>query len=150
MRSLPLFREMRNTHFGALMKAAFLHSFPPGVVLITEGAEPDFLHVVVGELATRYRVLVRELKNHKLRTGVERLANWILRLDREQGEPASFLIGYDKQTLASLLGMTPENLSRNLAALASRGVIIRQREIRVHNREALREFAKPDPLIDDR
>jgi CRP/FNR family transcriptional activator FtrB len=221
MRGLPLFREMRDANFTALMKAAFLHGFPPGVVVITEGAQPDFLHVVVGgavemfashdgrdttldimrpvstfilaavvrdevylksartllpsrvlmlpaervreifgrdaafaravvgELATRYRVLVRELKNHKLRTSVERLANWILRRDREQGEPASFLIGYDKRTLAKYLGMTPENLSRNLATLARHGVMTRGREVRIHDREALRRLAKPDVLIDE-
>jgi CRP/FNR family transcriptional activator FtrB len=114
------------------------------------GRDAAFARAVVGELATRYRGLVRELKDHKLRDSRERLANWILRQDREQGEPASFLIGYDKRTLASLLGMTPENLSRGLSALAEHCVAIRGREIRVADREALRRFAKPDALIDDR
>ena len=38
-----------------------------------------FARAIVNELAERYRSIVRALKNEKLRTSAERLANWILR-----------------------------------------------------------------------
>ena len=44
-----------------------------------------FARAIVNELAERYRAVVRSLKNEKLRTSAERLANWILKADRQQG-----------------------------------------------------------------
>jgi CRP/FNR family transcriptional activator FtrB len=102
----------------------------------------------VTELALRYRDVVRALKDHKLRTGAERLANWILETDRMQGGSGRVVLPHDKRTLASRLGMTPENLSRSLANLAAHGVAGSGREIVITDRAALHEWAKPDPLID--
>jgi len=107
-----------------------------------------FARAIVNELAVRYRSVVRSLKDHKLRTSAERLANWILEIDRQQGGSGRVVLPHDKRTLASRLGMTPENLSRNLATLSEHGVIGGGKEIVVTDREALRRWAKPDPLID--
>lgn len=220
VRALPLFQGMADEQFGELVKAAFLQRFPAHVVLIREGEQADFLHVVVdgavelyaahgdretsidvlhpvttfilaaviqdevylksartllpaqvlmipaeavrtvfgqdavfaravvGELAERYRDVVRELKNHKLRTGVERLANWILLSDASAGSKGVFSLTYDKRTIASLLGMTPENLSRNLATLSATCIASEGREIRITDRDRLVELASPNPLID--
>ena len=161
IRALPLFTEMSEENFGALMNAAFLQKFPARVNLIAEGDLPDFLHIVVegpvelfashdghettldiigpvttfilaavirdapylksartlspaqilmvpaptvrdvfdrdaafaraivNELAQRYRGIVKALKNEKLRTSAQRLANWILSADAQQGQPAA-------------------------------------------------------------
>lgn len=220
VRALPLFRNVKATHFKKLMSAAFLQRFPPGMTLIKEGELPDFLHIVVegsvemlgtddgrettidilqpvstfilaavirdevylktartltaaqilmipaitvrdifgrdaafaraivAELAQRYRDLVRALKDEKLRTGAQRLANWILRAEAAQGHHRSVELEFDKRILASRLGMTPENLSRNLALLASHGVKTSGRDIIVEDASALKQFAKPNELID--
>jgi CRP/FNR family transcriptional activator FtrB len=47
--------------------------------------DAGFARAIVRELAIRYRGIVRTLKNQKLRTGVERLANWILQADHGSG-----------------------------------------------------------------
>lgn len=107
-----------------------------------------FARAIVSELATRYRDVVRELKNQKLRNGVERLASWILAGDRAVGETGIVPIVHDKRTIAALLGMTPENLSRNLAILSADCISSEGREIRITDREKLRRIAMPDPLID--
>ena len=220
VRALPLFRNVKSTHFKKLMSAAFLQRFPPGMTLIREGELPDFLHIVVdgsvellgtdderettidilqpvttfilaavirdevylksartltpaqilmipavavrdvfgrdaafaraivNELAERYRDLVRTLKDEKLRTGVQRLANWILRADALQGHRHNVELEFDKRILASRLGMTPENLSRNLALLAGHGVKSAGRDIIIEDASALQQFAKPNSLID--
>lgn len=221
IRALPLFHDMSEDNFAALMNAAFLQRFPAHVGLIAEGDLPDFLHIVVegtvelfarhdgqettldiihpvttfilaavirddvylksartlspaqvlmvpaqtvrdvfgrdaafaraivNELAERYRDFVRALKNQKLRTSTERLANWILEADAEQqAHDHTIELAFDKRVLASHLGMTPENLSRNLAALEQHGVRRNGKFIAVDNPEALRRFAKPDELID--
>ncbi len=110
--------------------------------------DAHFARAIVTELAARYRSLVRALKDQKLRTGTERLANWILEEDHRQGGHGRVVLAHEKRTLSSRLGMTPENLSRNLADLAVHGVAGSGREIIISDREALQRRAKPDPLID--
>lgn len=113
------------------------------------GADAAFARAIVAELAGRYRSIVRALKNERLRTSAERVANFALLADRLQGGTGRVALAYDKRTLASQLGMTPENLSRSLALLAAHGVATRGREIVIEDREALVTFAQPNPLIDD-
>ncbi|HSK31801.1 MAG TPA: helix-turn-helix domain-containing protein [Candidatus Limnocylindria bacterium] len=220
IRALPLFMEMSEPHFASLMKAALFQRFPERVVLIEEGDNPDFLHVVVegsvelfarhrgrettieiispvttfilaavaqddvylksartlstarillipaqsvrdmigrdaafaramiNELALRYRDIVRALKNEKLRSGSERLANWILRASDEQEHDHTIELKFEKRTLAARLGMTPENLSRALSHLSEHGVCTRGAKIEITDRPALVLFAAPSHLLD--
>ena len=220
IRDLPLFRDVSEENFAALMNAAFLQRFPPHVSLLTEGDMPDFLHVVVEgsvelftrhnehettldiihpvttfilaavirdevylksartlssaqilmisaqavrhifdrdaafaraivtELADRYRSIVRALKNEKLRTSTERLANWILKAYAQEGESQNITLNLEKRTLASQLGMTPENLSRSFLQLEKYGIRTLGRDIFVGDPSALRGFANPNPFID--
>lgn len=220
VRALPLFHDMSEQNFTALMSTAFLQRFPAHVSLIAEGDSPDFLHIVidgsvelfarhdgrettldiirpvatfilaavirdevylksartlspsqilmvpaqivrdvfdrdavfaraiVNEMAERYRDIVRAYKNEKLRTSTARLANWILREDIRQGQTHMVSLTIDKRTLASRLGMTPENLSRNLGQLTSHGVRVAGRDIVIEDIAALNNFAKPNALID--
>ena len=128
---------------------------PAQLVLIPVQAVRDafahdaaFARAIISELVECYRGVVRSLKNEKLRTSAERLANWILHTDAKQGHQHFFEMIYDKRTLASSLGMTPENLSRNLALLTKYGVTSSGRDIAIKDPAALVKFAKPNPLID--
>ncbi len=47
IRRLPLFRTMSEENFMSLTRAAYVQTFPPQVLLIEEGAQPDFLHIVM-------------------------------------------------------------------------------------------------------
>ncbi len=107
-----------------------------------------FARAVVNELAMRYRSVVRALKNEKLRTSSERLAAWILKANDQQGGTGHVALTCDKRTLASQLGMTPENLSRNFSLLAKHGIRSNGREIVIENRAALVSYAHPTSLID--
>lgn len=121
---------------------------PAKAVRDTFSRDAAFARAVVGELATRYRSIVRALKNEKQRTSCERLANWILKTDEEQGKTGRITFAYDKRTLASRLGMTPENLSRNLSLLAKHGVRSTSRGLTIEDRDGLQSYAQPTPLID--
>lgn len=112
------------------------------------GRDATFARAIVNELADRYRVVVRSLKNEKLRTSAQRLANWILQANHQQGDHQRIELTFDKRTLASRLGMTPENLSRNLTLLAKHGVTSSGRAIVIEDSPALESFAKPNMLID--
>ncbi|MFT3728135.1 MAG: cyclic nucleotide-binding domain-containing protein [Terricaulis sp.] len=103
------------------------------------------------DLAGGYRTMVRAVKNQKLRNGVERLANHLVTLHASEPslDGVSVLLQHEKRVLASLLGMTPENLSRAFAALRAYGVEVRGAHVTLTNVNALVGLAKPDSLIDN-
>ncbi len=108
-----------------------------------------FARALATELAVAYRAVVKELKNQKLRSSLERLANWLLSRDAETGGKGVFQLPFDKKILASRLGMQPEVLSRSFAALASYDVSVKGPTITIGDREALRRLAAPSRTIDD-
>ena len=110
--------------------------------------DPAFARAIALELTEHHRNAVRALMDKKLRTGTKRLANWILRTDAMQGNQRTIELTLEKRTLASSLGMTPENLSRSLARLSKYGVRSSGREIIIEDSFALERFAKPNTLID--
>jgi CRP/FNR family transcriptional activator FtrB len=130
------------------LTAAQILMIPAQAVRDVFDRDAAFARALVNELAARYRGVVRALKNEKLRTSTERLANWILQEDARQGSKRKISLTIDKRTLASHLGMTPENLSRNLAQLAKQGVVTSGPVIVIENIAELRKFAKPNALID--
>ena len=111
--------------------------------------DPGFMQAVIRELAFDFRSMVRANTDLKLRQSSERLANYLLLESREHGNAGSFRLRCEKRLLASLLGMTPENLSRSCAALARHGTIIHGMEVQISNRAQLEEFASPDRFQDD-
>ncbi|HZV21944.1 MAG TPA: helix-turn-helix domain-containing protein [Hyphomicrobiales bacterium] len=119
-------------------------------VNVREAFDQDsaFAQAMAVELATRYREVVKALKNQKLRTGLERLANYLLGQQAKVGL-GRFELGMEKATLASYLGMTPENLSRALASLRAYGVEVEGSRVTLGDIKALTTLAKPAPLIDD-
>ncbi len=130
------------------LTAARILMIPAQTVRDVFGHDAAFARAIVDELAERYRGLVRSLKNEKLRTSAERLANWILQADAHQGHQRNVALTFDKRTLASRLGMRPEILSRNLAMLTKYGVKTSGRVIVINDLRALQQFAKPNALID--
>jgi CRP/FNR family transcriptional regulator, transcriptional activator FtrB len=113
------------------------------------GRDSAFARAVVKELALRFRDLVRALKGQKLRTGTERLANWILQTDARNGRTGQVALPFEKRLLASLLGMTPENLSRSFTALVPHGVMTEGRAIVINDRKKLQRLAQENPLIEE-
>ena len=112
-------------------------------------ADNDFARAVVRELAQCYRAVVKAQKDLKLRTSLERLANYLLREQTRGGGDAAFDLPHDKRRLASFLGMTPENLSRAFKSLRSYGVTVEGSRVTINDQADLERFAKPGPLIDD-
>lgn len=107
-----------------------------------------FARAIVAELSQCYRAVVKNTKDLKLRTSLERLANYLLRQRARTGSD-TFELTMEKRRLASFLGMTPENLSRAFKGLQPYCVRVNGNHIRIENTEDLTRFAKPSPLIDD-
>lgn len=108
-----------------------------------------FCFAVSEELAGCYRGFVRSIKNQKLRDSTERLANYLLTQRARQGGKDEITLPHEKRVLASLLGMTPENLSRAFAKLSAQGVFVEAAHVRFEKIPALERLARPSPLIDN-
>lgn len=112
-------------------------------------ADNNFARAIVVELAQCYRAAIKAQKDLKLRTSLERLANYLLAQQRHAGGRAAFELDFEKRRLASVLGMTPENLSRAFKGLRPYGVTVNGTRITITDQPDLERFAKPNPLIDD-
>lgn len=111
--------------------------------------DPALMQATMRELAHAYRDMVRALTDMKLRQSAERLGNLILQHERRQGRTGKLQLKAEKRLLASLLGMTPENLSRAFGVLCGHGITVSAAQITITDRAALEAFSRPDPVPDD-
>ncbi|MCP8938019.1 helix-turn-helix domain-containing protein [Alsobacter sp. SYSU M60028] len=121
---------------------------PAQIVRNAMTTDVGFAAAVARELSDQCRRTIRELHNQKLRTATERLANWVLAAHLEAHESEVIELPFKKRVLASLLGSSPESLSRNISALERHGVAFEGSRIRIADRDALFALACPTPLID--
>ena len=89
-------------------------------------------------LAGAYREMVATAAAQRLHSTQERLVDYLLSLPVSPGDQLCVRLPHSKHLLASLLGMTPENLSRTMAALAPYGVSVRGSDIKIEDRQRLR------------
>lgn len=122
---------------------------PADIVRRYFAEDAGFARALAVEVALAYRGVVKELKNQKLRSSLERLANWLIAYDAQTGAAGRFDLPFDKKVLASRLGMMPEVLSRGFAALGPYRVEVKGPTICIGDIEVLRRLANPSPTIDD-
>lgn len=105
------------------------------------GFAMDLARLASGE----WQALLAMLKDYRLRSAPQRFAAYLVRLAKESGRPeggtAEVELVDDRKTLASLLGMTPENLSRTIAQFRERGVVVSGRQVSIADLGALAAFA---------
>ena len=108
-------------------------------------------HLALSTLATlagRSRRIVQHFKNLKLKRSSQRLACYLLDLASDGGRN-DIDLPHDKRLIAAHLGMTPESLSRAFVLLQDFGVISVAKKVTLTDKSVLRNFCKPDPVIDD-
>lgn len=111
-------------------------------------SNPDLAQAVIGSLAGQFRGVVRQVKNLKLRSSIERVGCYILALAKRQGTPEQAILPCEKALIASELGITPESFSRALSALRDVGIEVHDRKIVIRDAARLAVQCMPDPLID--
>lgn len=111
--------------------------------------DSGFARAIVTDLAQCYRSVIKAQKDLKLRTSTERVANYLLRAQAQAGGRDDFDLDFEKRRLASVLGMTPEHLSRAFKGLESHGVTAQGSRIQITDGTKLERYAGPNPLIDN-
>ena len=110
--------------------------------------EPALAQAVIASLSGQFRRMVRQIKNLKLRSSVQRVGCYILDLSRRQGTPERAILPYEKNLIASQLGITRESFSRALSVLQAEGIAVQAETIVILDAGRLAAASGPDPLID--
>jgi CRP/FNR family transcriptional regulator, transcriptional activator FtrB len=132
-----------------VLSSARILMIPSDTVRSIFNSDAGFARTLTLELAQAYRGVLKELKNQKLRSSLERAAAWLVRFNSDAGGRDAFELPFDKRVLASRLGMAPEVLSRTFVTLQSYGVKVAGRQIKISDIAGLTKLASPDNLIDD-
>lgn len=110
-------------------------------------AEHTLALAMVNTLARHWRVLVRQIKDLKLRSASQRLGAYLLALAPRDKASAAIRLPEERRLLAARLGMTPESLSRAFVQLKSVGVHSRGKSIHVGDLAALQSYCRFDAQI---
>ena len=107
-----------------------------------KGAREEIAAAVLAEASEKMDELIIQLEGLKIKTGLQRLSEFLLEQVETDARRAELELPYDKVILASKLGMQPESLSRALKRLKPLGVRSNRRDFRIDDVAALRGFVE--------
>lgn len=110
--------------------------------------DPALAQIVIGNLAQQFRRMVRQIKTLKLRSLTQRVGCYVLAQSTRQGLTDRVQLPYEKNLIASELGITRESFSRALSSLERVGLRVEGQTIVILDRDRLTAKCMPDPLID--
>jgi CRP/FNR family transcriptional regulator len=107
------------------------------------GKEPSLALNMLSVLSMRLRELTAQVESLALKEVPGRLASYLLYLSEKQEGGKRVVLDSSKSNLASMLGTTPETLSRIFSDFSSRGYIrVSQGEITLVNESDLKRLAR--------
>lgn len=97
---------------------------------------------MMASMSRHMRRMVRQVEQLTLKSSIQRVAGFLLRLCPEDRGPAVIQLPLDKALIAGRLGMQPETLSRSLAKLRQVGVVSKGAQVSIADVGALRELSE--------
>ncbi|MDZ4140958.1 MAG: Crp/Fnr family transcriptional regulator [Methylotenera sp.] len=92
-------------------------------------------------ISARNRQLVNDIESISLQNSTQRLIGYLLQISADSPNPARVQLPANKLTIASMLNITPETLSRVMLRLHNAGLIeVNGKEIVITNVAGLRDF----------
>lgn len=101
----------------------------------------DLSRALLAAAAFGLREIVSQVEELKAMSGPGRLAAMILRLSQARVGATRVTLPYEKQLIASRLGMTPESFSRAMSRLKAHGVSVERETLTIADVARLRAFA---------
>ena len=101
---------------------------------------PDLAFLMLTSMAKHYRMLVREVKDLKLKSAAQRLALYLLGLTPKREGSTILHLPHSKSIIAARVGVRPETLSRAFGHLKARGVVVDGHAVAVADIPALRTY----------
>ncbi|GAB6057727.1 Crp/Fnr family transcriptional regulator [Desulfonatronum parangueonense] len=116
--------------------------FPRAAIRRLVARDPNLAMNMLADLSKRLRQLTRLVENLSLKESPARLAAYLLHAGSELVQTDEVELDVTKGQLATLLGTTPETLSRTLKKMSENGVIeVHGRTIRLLDKAALEDMA---------
>ncbi|MHA1152266.1 MAG: Crp/Fnr family transcriptional regulator [Alphaproteobacteria bacterium] len=103
-------------------------------------AEPEIAIAMLASVSRRMHYLVGQIEQLQVRSGTQRVADFLLKLCPAGDGPAEIALPYDKSLIASRLGMKPESFSRALARLRDLGVRTERNHVSISDPAALADY----------
>ncbi|MGB2832092.1 MAG: Crp/Fnr family transcriptional regulator [Methylotenera sp.] len=118
------------------------------VLLITRDAIFDILdndvtvvRRMLAGISARNRQLVNDIESISLQNSTQRLIGYLLQISTDSPNPERVQLPANKLTIASMLNITPETLSRVMLRLQNAGLIeVNGKEVVISNVTGLRNF----------
>ena len=107
-------------------------------------ADPQLALSLLAASYVHLHGLVEQVEQLKARSGVQRLAEFLVELAEGHDSGARLPLPYNKTLIAGHLGIQPESLSRAFARLRDHGVRIDGNHAIIDDIEALRDLASQD------
>jgi CRP-like cAMP-binding protein len=104
--------------------------------------EPDIALAMIGSMSLHLHRLLAEVEQLKAKTGVQRVAEFLVSLAGIDRGECAISLPYDKLLIAGRLGLTPESLSRVFAKLKPLGVEVHASRVLVHDVARLRAYGQ--------
>jgi CRP/FNR family transcriptional activator FtrB len=101
---------------------------------------PDLAFIMLTSLAKHFRMLVREVKDLKLKSAAQRLALYLLGLTAKREGSTIVRLPHSKSVIAARVGIRPETLSRAFTHLKERGVVVDGNAVAIADVPALRAY----------
>jgi len=105
---------------------------------------PELGQAMIASMALHMNHLVQQVEQLKAKSGVQRVAGFLLSLCPGGHGACTIALPYDKTLIAGRLGLKPESLSRAFAKLRSVGVHVHAAHVEVANPDRLRRLAADD------
>lgn len=126
---------------GALRETRTLF-FPRAAIRRLLAKDPNLAMNLLADLSRRLRQLTRLVENLSLKESPARLAAYLLHTSEELMHADEVELDVTKGQLATLLGTTPETLSRTLKKMSENGLLVVQgRTIRLLDKAGLADMA---------
>ena len=103
-------------------------------------ANPAAYPAVVTAAYSHLHRLVHQIEQLKAASGTQRVAGFILALAEGHEDGEEFHIPYEKQTIASMLGIKPETLSRAFRRLEEHGLSVKGQKVRIVDHAAVEKY----------
>ncbi|OAN54140.1 protein kinase [Paramagnetospirillum marisnigri] len=101
---------------------------------------PDLSFLMLASMAKHFRMLVREVKDLKLKSAAQRLALYLLGLTAKREGSTIVRLPHSKSIIAARVGVRPETLSRAFGHLRKQGVAVDGHAVAIADIPALRAY----------
>lgn len=136
-----LFLEREFPVYAQVTQDAQVLLVPKTVIFSLLESDPSVARKMLAGLSVRMHQLVQDIEMLSLQSCTQRFIGYLLQISAGAEDAGNVTLPTTKATIASLLNLTPETLSRTMAKLQQQGlIVVHGKEIVIPNVSKLREF----------